>query len=337
MHLPAGFPIVLSLISFILAILAVVAGRQPGFMEEYYVIMFNTSALGRNLVPTPTAGVSASQTSGSGLGGFFGSLVSSATAAVGALESGLADIEASAADQLARKLGIKEFYTLHITDLCEGDFSPNATAPNAGYNVTNCTRPLQTTYTNVSALLDHELKVGPLDLNLADIGVVQDLQDELDKVPSLFKSLAGLYIVNIACTAMALLGSVTGFFFHTMLSVTVNLAMAVLALLMLLSGNLITTAGGNKVTEKVTKYGTSAGITASQGTKFLAITWAAFSLMIICTAYWVFQFMLLTKSYKWRGAKRSAPSELDLSRTYFSNPIPLPTVPIRVYQRLDRE
>jgi len=39
MHLPAGFPIVLSLISFILAILAVVAGRQPGFMEEYYVIM----------------------------------------------------------------------------------------------------------------------------------------------------------------------------------------------------------------------------------------------------------------------------------------------------------
>lgn len=29
-------------------------------------------------------------------------------------------------------------------DSCEGYFTPNATTPNAGYNVTNCTTPLKT-------------------------------------------------------------------------------------------------------------------------------------------------------------------------------------------------
>jgi hypothetical protein len=72
--------------------------------------------------------------------------VSSATAAIGdaagALESDVASFENELADMLAKKLGIHEFYSLHLMDGCDGYFEPNATAPSPGYNVTNCTTPL---------------------------------------------------------------------------------------------------------------------------------------------------------------------------------------------------
>ncbi len=63
---------------------------------------------------------------------------------MGAVESELASAEDDIADKLADDLGIKQFYSLHAMDTCEGYFTPNATTPGAGYNVTNCTAPLQT-------------------------------------------------------------------------------------------------------------------------------------------------------------------------------------------------
>lgn len=49
------------------------------------------------------------------------------------------DVTGKIADKLAKKIGVKEWYSLHIMDSCEGYFAPNATAVNAGLNITNCT------------------------------------------------------------------------------------------------------------------------------------------------------------------------------------------------------
>jgi hypothetical protein len=43
------------------------------------------------------------------------------------------------ADELADKLGISEWYSIHVMDACMGQYKPNATAPGAGLNTTNCT------------------------------------------------------------------------------------------------------------------------------------------------------------------------------------------------------
>jgi hypothetical protein len=104
--------------------------------------------LGENLIPTPAIGGNkpTTTTSGGGIGGFFSGIVSSATAAIGdgigALESDVASFENEVADMLAKKLGIHEFYSLHLMDGCDGYFTPNATSPDPGFNVTNCTGPL---------------------------------------------------------------------------------------------------------------------------------------------------------------------------------------------------
>src|SRR3569833_740354 len=101
--------------------------------------------LGHDLVPTPSGGNSPTTTSGgSGVGGFVSGLGASATAAIGAAESKLASSEGDIADKLASEIGIKQFYSLHAMDTCEGYFTPNATAPGAGYNTTNCSTPLET-------------------------------------------------------------------------------------------------------------------------------------------------------------------------------------------------
>ena len=155
MRLIVGVPIILSIVRFVLAMLSLFSGYKRGFMEDYHIIMFNTSELGHNLVPTPTSGDSSptSTSGGGGIGGFWTSLVSEATAAVGAIESELASIEDDIADELAKALGIKEFYSLHIMDACEGYFKPNATAPHAGYNVTNCTEPMDTCKSEFLAMI----------------------------------------------------------------------------------------------------------------------------------------------------------------------------------------
>ncbi len=50
------------------------------------------------------------------------------------------DVTADIADGVADKIGIADWYSLHILDACWGEFSPNASAPNAGLNITNCTQ-----------------------------------------------------------------------------------------------------------------------------------------------------------------------------------------------------
>lgn len=53
----------------------------------------------------------------------------------------LNDITGDIADKLAAKLGISQWYSLHIMDSCKGNFAPNATQLGAGLNITNCTSP----------------------------------------------------------------------------------------------------------------------------------------------------------------------------------------------------
>lgn len=79
----------------------------------------------------------------SAAGGVATAAENAATSAASDALSSLSDIENDIADQLAKKLGIKEFYSIHLVDLCDGDFQPKATDPDATFNVTNCTTPFQ--------------------------------------------------------------------------------------------------------------------------------------------------------------------------------------------------
>lgn len=161
MKFSVGLPLVFSMAAFALALVALLAGKEPGTLEEYHTVLFNTSTLGHDFItnlasgddddasstsatatPTPTS----SDDDGGGIGGWFSSIRASATAVAGSLESEAAgilnDIGNDVADKLADELGIEQFYSLHVMNMCEGTYAPNATANNAWQNVTNCTTPM---------------------------------------------------------------------------------------------------------------------------------------------------------------------------------------------------
>lgn len=160
MKVLAAIPAVLSAISFTLTMLALFAGYKRGFMEDYHIMVFNTSTLGHNFLSqiagsdsssssSSTTSSAAAATMTASNDGFpnplsvLSSLEATATAVLGSLESSAAsivnDIGNDVADKLADELGIDQFYTLHVMDLCQGDYAPNATAKGAWMNVTECT------------------------------------------------------------------------------------------------------------------------------------------------------------------------------------------------------
>lgn len=92
----------------------------------------NTSTLGHNLVPTKTTKLKDRSIIPSALSSALNSVESKAAGE-------LNDIAGDVADKLAAKLGIKQWYSLHLSDMCEGTYSPNATAERAKKHNITCT------------------------------------------------------------------------------------------------------------------------------------------------------------------------------------------------------
>lgn len=49
------------------------------------------------------------------------------------------DIASDLVGDLADKLGVSDWYSVHIMDACQGDFTPNGTASSPRLKVKNCT------------------------------------------------------------------------------------------------------------------------------------------------------------------------------------------------------
>lgn len=300
-QLPIGIPIVASLAAFILVLLALFSGSRPGFMEDYDLVAFNTSGLGKNLIdldgnedPTPTSnGDSLCE----GIGGIFGEACTSATAVVDSIkddvEDTLNDIGNRVADRLADRLGISEFYSLHALTICEGDFKPNATASGADRNVTECHQGFTEGY-NISALLDHSLRVGPFNVSLLDLGFTSDIQDSIDALNTVLKAFTALLIVGIGFTGLSLLASVAALFLIPRRERPVLFANTVLsgaALAFLVLSGLLGTVGASIAEDKVNKLGEDIGLAAKMGEGYVILTWVGVGLMLVAFGYWLWQFM----------------------------------------------
>lgn len=247
---------------------------------------------------------------------------SAVSSAASAVESGLEHlvdeakqelekIEDNLADELYEKLGIQQFYSMHLMDLCWGNFTPNATTLGAGWGVTNCSQPLNWTESlGLTSMLNQSLNVGPFQLDLADIGMVQDVVDSIDSVihtlNTCVEAILAMYIIACLFLGGSMVLSVWAVFALTWttepgvhktvsgrtknIALYSNLATAYLATFFLLIGNLVTTIGGKYVVEKVREHGKEFGLYAYMGGKFLALSWAAFAMVMVAALLWTFQW-----------------------------------------------
>lgn len=300
MRHPSTFvPIIASIVAFVLVLLALIAGSSSGFIESYDIITFNTSLLGQNLITQQFSG-DKSGSSADGLCeklGFLSEACKDAAGAVGDAKDDvlntLGDIGNDIADQLAEKLGIHEFYSLHARTVCEGEYSPNPTAKGADRSVVKCIKTFPNGF-NVSDILDKELRVGPFQLTLEDIGFDDEVQSAFDTLNRVIKAFAIILIVDVALTGLSMLASLLAIFFLNSKerpTLVINAILSSIAFFLVLVTGILATAGSRIAASKANKYGEDIGLSAKEGTNYTILIWVAVGLSLITFVGWVFQVL----------------------------------------------
>lgn len=175
---------------------------------------------------------------------------------------------------------------------------------------------------DLSSVLDHQLSIGPFNISLSDLGFTQKLEAKLSKLPTIFEALAAIYIVSAVFAALTLFTSLASLFLlpsGTRKLLLADMLCAILATLFLFIGSLLYTVGAAKAVEKIQGLGAGdIGLDVVVGTKFEALTWASFALMLAAMAYWVYEFVAATRTRRReRKIRRSKADgfEMDAGRT----------------------
>jgi len=262
-------------------------------MEDYHIVTLNTSDIGANLIPTSTSGILPTST-GSSVGGIISGLSSLLPRAPEPglgddIENDLGALADDVTDAIARELGIKEWYSLHLMDMCEGTYKPNATAKGAAKNVSRCSNQTAMYHFDINTIIAEELSLGPFHLNLSDISWPSSIQDGLDTLSTALDATFVLYCIGIAAAGLAILTSLIAIFLLTSSGLFhfLNWSLASMAFLAMLIASIIITVLQNKATDIINKYGNDIGVYAVRGKKFLVLTWVATGVMFLAAALWV--------------------------------------------------
>lgn len=121
----------------------VLLSRRLAVAETNHSLQLNTSTLGHNILgsddPSSTTTASAAAATATStadkIGDWFTDIKDNVTDTI---EDEFNDLVADIADKLAQELGIRQWYSLHLLDMCEGYYKPNATAKGASKNITSC-------------------------------------------------------------------------------------------------------------------------------------------------------------------------------------------------------
>ena len=154
---------------------------------------------------------------------------------------------------------------------------------------------------NLTDIVDHELKIGPVHLNLADIDWPPTLQKQLDKLNALLLAIFVLYVLGIAFAGLAILAAAAALFLALRRAITLaNFALAALAALALLVGSIIITVGANEAANTINDIGEDVGVSATAGHKFIVLSWVAFAVMAAASLFWMLDFC-----FDWRARRRA--------------------------------
>ncbi|CAJ2505631.1 Uu.00g130250.m01.CDS01 [Anthostomella pinea] len=179
---------------------------------------------------------------------------------------------------------LPQWYSLHVTNYCKGLYAPNATVPHPRYNTTDCGINVSRILTDEFPVLRHaSIADFPLDAVYKATGYIN----------SLLLAVYISYIVSCVFCGLSILFTVaTSLRFRTRewegfkKIVIAHVVIAGLAGLSLAVASVITTLVAVKGASGINDAGKSMGISARGGTKLLAISWAACTLMFANLVTW---------------------------------------------------
>ncbi|KAI1447645.1 hypothetical protein F5Y02DRAFT_415643 [Annulohypoxylon stygium] len=275
-------PLILSIAGFVLAMIALFAGSgsQQQALEDYHLISINMSDFGHDLIPTSTSSES-QPTSTSSIWDDI----------EGAITDQLNDIIGDVADELSKELGISQWYSIHVMTACEGNFAPNATNADAWYNTTNCTAQAPGVNLNLTDIIQKELNKGPLNLSASVIPIPDKVQEAIDYLNSFLLATFVLYVLGAGFAGLSFLSCIVVLTLvrRAPVSSTVaigNIVLAGLGTLALALASAVVTGISKKGVSEINDAGDDVGISAIEGKKLLIVSWVAFAVMLVATAFW---------------------------------------------------
>lgn len=272
--------IALTAVCSVLSALALTAGHKKGFLENYDVLRINMTGLGKDIFDSSN-GDSQDDDDGNPLSGILDD-------AKDGIKDIINDVTGNIIDEVTERMGISDWYSLHVMTACFGGFTPNASAPNPGLNTTGCRDTMPDNPFNITEMLDRELGVGPLNINLADINWPSDIQDMIDLINKLLLALFILYVLTFSLTTLSVLCAPVSWFKPDSRGLLLtNTTISVLAMICsLLSAIMITVIGTKGIDELNDKAG-EIGINAQRGRGFLTMSWIVAGFMLGAAFGWL--------------------------------------------------
>jgi len=265
LRVSAGITALCALAAFILSLLCLLAGRKPGFLENAYLLNLNTSRIGyfKEITLPQTGG-----------GGILGSIEGSLNSLLQSLEGDASEV----GNDIAKAIGVHDWYSMHMLNFCEGFYNPSGIANNATKNITECSAPTTKFWFDPGTILQSELKDG---ITLDYIHWPSKIDTGLHELKEITHVSLGILFAGIALEGVLLLCSLLGIALGSRVLAIIISVTAILAFLFVGVTSGIATAVIVRAVADINYYGADTGVTASRGTKFLGMTWAAVALLLI--------------------------------------------------------
>lgn len=287
-------PLALSIVGTILSAISLFAGHKEGFMEDYAIARLNVSRIGYDVIKSSSDDSSNKDKDEDK--GFLDSIKDKWDDTKDDIKGKLNDAIGDAAGDVADKIGISEWYSLHVMGACEGDYTPNSTVSGASLNITNCTNSEAGFRLNMTAVMDKEIDLGLFDVNIADLGWDEKVQEKLDIINKVLLGLFILYVLGIGFSGLATILCIVAILLpDKRIVAVVNLVLATLAMLSLLIASIIITIAVTKGVNELNEVAEKIGVTVVRGDQFLIISWVAAAVMLFAMVFWATRFCLARK------------------------------------------
>ncbi|CAG9988243.1 unnamed protein product [Clonostachys byssicola] len=269
-------PLVLSTIGLILAALSLSAGHKKGFMEEYALARVNVSRIGYDIIKASDTNKIHDS------GGFLDIIKDLWDDTKHAIIDKLNDLIGGTVDELADKLGISNWYSVHVMNGCQGSFQPNGTVKSASLQTTNCS--------------DSKAGLGPFDIKLPDLGWTDDIQANLNSLNEALLGFFVLYVLGITLCGISILTCLAAFIKPQHKKVVLSAVFTnLIAASVLVAASIIATVMTTKGIERMNRLTRHIGVEIQGGYKFLGLTWTSAVAILLAFMFWGIKYLLIRK------------------------------------------
>ena len=271
------------------------------------------------------------------------------------ITNGISRAQGTAAIGIANALGIQQFYTVHLRQICFGTFSDKSD-PNAKFNIFGCFNYPEAAIGNYILLrstickgTDYMVRTGleqlisnipnsttVLSTNIS-IPAISKVGNTLNYINSLANTLSktifSFYILSIVGSGAIMIGSLLGFLFPANPAIMYcNLGFSILSSFASLAGSATVTAFITTAYNMINIFGSSLGLRAGLGSPFLILIWLSFGLTCLTNWYvlgvWFFQFRTIEVRVERRSPQFLVPptSPQRLTETVETSGDTVPTI-----------